>query len=78
MRLVVDTVDATGMSVLMVTHNVAEAIGIADRLLLRRPGARRPSIADVPLDRPRQGRDRAWTEATRQDLAQRYPGIIAE
>ncbi|WP_457103790.1 ABC transporter ATP-binding protein [Methylobacterium sp. P5_C11] len=74
--LVVDTVDETGMSVLMVTHNVAEAIGIADRLLLV---SRRPAtlIADVPLDRPRQGRDRAWAETTRATLAERYPGIIA-
>ena len=76
-RLVVDTVDGTGMSVLMVTHNVAEAIGIADRLLLV---SKRPAtlVADVPLDRPRGLRDRAWAEATRQDLAARYPGVIAE
>jgi NitT/TauT family transport system ATP-binding protein len=74
--LVVDTVDSAGMSVLMVTHNVAEAIGIADRLLLV---SRRPAglIADVPLDRPRKARDRAWTEATRATLAARHPEIIA-
>ncbi|MGH1572230.1 ABC transporter ATP-binding protein [Methylobacterium sp. P31] len=74
--LVVDTVDTTGMSVLMVTHNVAEAIGIADRLLLvsRRPAS---LIADVPLERPRKGRDRAWAEATRANLAARHPEIIA-
>ena len=74
--LVVDTVDTSGMSVLMVTHNVAEAIGIADRLLLvsRRPAS---LIADVPLDRPRRARDRAWAEATRADLAARHPEIIA-
>lgn len=74
--LVVDTVDTSGMSVLMVTHNVAEAIGIADRLLLvsRRPAS---LIADVPLDRPRRARDRGWAEATRADLAARHPKIIA-
>ncbi|MEL6063226.1 MULTISPECIES: ABC transporter ATP-binding protein [unclassified Methylobacterium] len=74
--LVVDTVDRTGMSVLMVTHNVAEAIGIADRLLLvsRRPAS---LIADVSLDRPRHARDRAWAEATRATLAARYPELIA-
>ncbi len=50
--LVVDTVDSAGMSVLMVTHNVAEAIAVADRLLLvsRRPAS---LVADIPLDRPR-------------------------
>ena len=75
--LVVDTVDRLGMSVLMVTHNVAEAIAVADRLLLLSP---RPAslVATVPLDRPRVERDRAWADATRQDLARRYPGVIAE
>jgi len=75
--LVVDTVDAAGMSVLMVTHNVTEAIGIADRLLLV---SKRPAtlIADVTLDRPRGQRDRAWAEATRATLAAQHPGIIAE
>jgi NitT/TauT family transport system ATP-binding protein len=74
--LVIDTVDRTGMSVLMVTHNVAEAIGIADRLLLvsRRPAS---LIADVRLDRPRAERDRAWAEATRASLAAAHPEIIA-
>jgi NitT/TauT family transport system ATP-binding protein len=75
--LVVDTVDAAGMSVLMVTHNVTEAIGIADRLLLV---SKRPAtlMADVTLDRPRGQRDRAWAEATRATLAAQHPGIIAE
>ena len=71
--LVVDTVDATGMSVLMVTHNVAEAIGIADRLLLvsRRPAS---LVADVPLDRPRSARDRAWADADPGGARRAAPG----
>ena len=75
--LVVDTVDRLGMSVLMVTHNVAEAIAVADRLLLLSP---RPAslVAEVRLDRPRAARDRAWADATRRDLAERHPGVIAE
>ena len=75
--LVVDTVDAAGMSVLMVTHNVGEAIAIADRLLLV---SRRPAtlVADIPLDRPRPQRDRAWAEATRASLAARHPEVIAD
>ena len=75
--LVVDTVDAAGMSVLMVTHNVAEAIAVADRLLLvsRRPAS---LVGTIPLDRPRPARDRAWTEATRAQLAARFPDVIAE
>ncbi|MDR7038393.1 MULTISPECIES: ABC transporter ATP-binding protein [Methylobacterium] len=75
--LVVDTVDRLGMSVLMVTHNVAEALEIADRLLLLSP---RPAslIAAVPLTLPRPERRRAFVEATRRDLAARYPGVIAD
>ncbi len=75
--LVVDTVDAAGMSVLMVTHNVAEAIAIADRLLLV---SRRPAtlVADITLERPRPQRDRAWADATRTSLAARHPDVIAD
>ncbi|MDP4025898.1 ATP-binding cassette domain-containing protein [Methylobacterium sp. NEAU 140] len=75
--LVVDAVDTAGTSVLMVTHNVAEAIAVADRLLLvsKRPAS---LVADVALDRPRGARDRAWADATRQALAQRHPEVIAE
>lgn len=75
-EIVVETVGREGMSVLMVTHNVAEAIEIADRLLLvsARPAS---LLADVTLDRPRNRRDRAWSEAMREDLANRFPGVIA-
>ncbi|GJE37212.1 ABC transporter ATP-binding protein [Methylobacterium persicinum] len=75
--LVVDTVDAAGMSVLMVTHNVAEAIQIADRLLLV---SKRPAtlVADITLDRPRRDRDRAWADATRTALAGKHPEVIAD
>lgn len=74
--IVVDTVARAGMSVLMVTHNVAEAIEIADRLLLL--SARPASLmATVPLPLPRIDRTRAWADATRHDLATRFPAIIA-
>lgn len=74
--LVVAAVGRSGTSVLMVTHNVAEAIEIADRLLLVSP---RPAhlLASLPLDRPRQERDRAWTDETRRGMAARFPGIVA-
>ncbi|GJD97368.1 ABC transporter ATP-binding protein [Methylobacterium iners] len=74
--IVVETVERAGVSVLMVTHNVAEAIEIADRLILLSP---RPAslTATVPLALPRGQRDRAWADATRRDLAIRYPGVIA-
>ena len=74
--LVVAAVTRAETGVLMVTHNVGEAIEIADRLLLVSP---RPArlLAEVPLDRPRGQRDRAWAESTRADLAARFPEIIA-
>ncbi|MBB2960238.1 ABC transporter ATP-binding protein [Methylobacterium sp. R2-1] len=75
--LVVQAVARSGTSVLMVTHNVAEAIEIADRLLLVSP---RPAhlLASLSLDRPRTERDRAWGDATRRTLAARFPGIVAQ
>jgi NitT/TauT family transport system ATP-binding protein len=75
--LVVDTVQRTGTSILMVTHNVGEALEIADRLLLVSP---RPAslLATVPIDRPRGQRDRGFLESTRADLAARFPGVIAQ
>ena len=74
--IVVDSVTRAGMSILMVTHNVAEAIEMADRLLLL---SARPAslVATILLDRPRADRNRAWADETRQALATQYPRIIA-
>lgn len=75
-RIVVDTVTRAGTSVLMVTHNVDEAIAIADRLLLV---SARPAhlLGTVSLDLLRHERSRSWAEETRADLSLRFPGIIA-
>ena len=61
--LVVDSRARAGMGVLMVTHNVAEAIEIADRLLLvsGRPASLLGTIR--PRSVSRGERDRAWIEA---------------
>ncbi|MFE1601819.1 ABC transporter ATP-binding protein [Methylobacterium sp. ID0610] len=63
-------------AVLMVTHNVPEALEVADRLLLLTP---RPArlVAAVPLATPKAERGRAWLEATRRDLAARFPETVA-
>lgn len=74
--IVVDCVDRTRTSVLMVTHNVTEAIEMADRLLLL-SGRPASLVATVPLERPRTERPRAWIDEVRRDLASRYPRIIA-
>lgn len=74
--LVVEAVGRTRMGVLMVTHNVAEAIEIADRLLL--VSARPASLLGcVTLERPRGERDRSWIESRRGELAARFPSVIA-
>ncbi|WP_238232806.1 ABC transporter ATP-binding protein [Methylobacterium thuringiense] len=75
--LVVAAVARFGTSVLMVTHNVDEAIEIADRLLLL-SGRPATLVAEVPLDTPRAERSRSWAEATRRGLAGRFPNVIAD
>ncbi|MEH3148307.1 MAG: ATP-binding cassette domain-containing protein [Methylobacterium frigidaeris] len=65
-----------GAAVLMVTHNVPEALAVADRLLLL-SGRPASLLASVPLAPPRAGRDRAWIEAVRRDLAGSFPGTVA-
>ena len=75
--IVVETVGRLGTSVLMVTHNVDEAIDIADRLLLL---SARPAslLGEVPIEMPRRTRTRAWAESLRRSLAVRYPTVIAD
>ena len=65
-----------GASVLMVTHQVAEALDVADRLVLL---SSRPAglLAELRLDAPRAARDRPWLEAARADLAARFPGAVS-
>jgi ABC-type nitrate/sulfonate/bicarbonate transport system ATPase subunit len=66
-----------GAAVLMVTHNVPEALAVADRLLLL-SGRPASLVAEVPIRTPRPERGRDWVEAMRRDLAARYPKTVAE
>lgn len=66
-----------GAAVLMVTHNVPEALAVADRLLLL-SGRPASLAAEVPIRTPKGERGRDWAEAMRRDLAARYPGTVAE
>nr|WP_210272748.1 ATP-binding cassette domain-containing protein [Chthonobacter rhizosphaerae] len=61
---------------LMVTHNVREAIQLAERIILLAP---RPSrvVAEIVLDTPHDQRDEAYVEAKRTELVGRYPGLVA-
>ncbi|MFG1293279.1 ABC transporter ATP-binding protein [Xanthobacter versatilis] len=64
------------MGVLMVTHNVREALQLADRLVLLAP---RPTsiLEEVRLGVPRAARSPDWIEAERAALAARFP-VLSE
>lgn len=61
---------------LMVTHNVREALQIAERILLLAP---RPSrvVTEIRLDRPQEERDEAYVEAMRSALVRDWPLLVA-
>jgi len=75
-QIVFGIVAARRLSVLMVTHNIGEALSLAHRLLLV---SERPAtlLAEVSLPEPVESRTPLWIAAQRMDLATRYPKVIA-
>ena len=75
-RIVFDIAAARRLGVLMVTHNVSEALGLAHRILLV---SARPAtlLAEVVLPEPVESRTPVWIAARRADLAARYPEVVA-
>jgi NitT/TauT family transport system ATP-binding protein len=76
-QLLLDLWQSSPITVLMVTHNVREAMRLADRLVILSP---RPAhvvgIVDIPLSR---GERRGLAlEALLQDLGARYPSLTLE
>ena len=63
------------VTVLMVTHNVREAVSLADRIVLltERP-ARVAGVVEVGM--PREARDAAAVGAFAADLARRFPALV--
>jgi NitT/TauT family transport system ATP-binding protein len=63
------------VTVLMVTHNVREAVTLADRIVLL---SERPAhvVGEVDVDIPRHARDSAAVERFAADLATRFPGLV--
>ena len=59
---------ATRQTVLFVTHDIAEALWLADRIgiMSRGPGSRVTSIIDVPLERPREKMTEGFIELFNQ------------
>ena len=62
------------MTVILVTHNLREALEVADRLVLL---TARPAglLASIPLPTPRSMRTTAWVEQGRSDLAARFSSV---
>lgn len=65
-KLVLDLWRKHGCAVLLVTHDVDEALALADRALVLERGEIRAEL-DVPLDRPRRHADPRF-EALRERL----------
>jgi ABC-type nitrate/sulfonate/bicarbonate transport system ATPase subunit len=65
-----DLVGRRPVTTLLVTHNIEEAIGLADRLLLLSASPARV-VAEVPVARPRAARTAAELAALRDEIAQK-------
>ena len=68
-----ELVNRRPVTTLLVTHNVEEAIGLADRLLLLSLSPARV-LADVPVTRPRTPRTPQELAAMREEIAKRING----
>lgn len=67
---------ATQPTVLFVTHNLSEALSLADRVLFLTPGPSTIAL-DLPVDLPRpRGQHSAAVQALRSDLLARYPDLL--
>ena len=62
-----ELVKSRSLTTLLVTHNLDEAIGLADRLLFLSPSPARV-LADVPVANPRTARKRAEIAAIREEI----------
>jgi NitT/TauT family transport system ATP-binding protein len=74
-RLVAEAARRRAMTVLMVTHNIREAIELSDQLILLAPRPTRV-VGEVTLDRPPEARTAVWIEAERVALATRFPATV--
>lgn len=74
-RLIAEAARRRGVTVLMVTHNIREALELADRLLLLAP---RPTrlIGEVALETEAAQRTPSWIDSQRAGLAERFPETV--
>lgn len=74
-RLIAAAARRRGVTVLMVTHNIREALELADRLLLLAPGPTRV-IGEVVLETEAALRTPSWIDSQRVELAGRFPETV--
>ncbi|HEY7298457.1 MAG TPA: ABC transporter ATP-binding protein [Xanthobacteraceae bacterium] len=66
----IELVNRRPVTALLVTHNVEEAIGLADRLFLLSASPARV-VAELPIERPRAARSAEELAALRREVAQK-------
>jgi NitT/TauT family transport system ATP-binding protein len=67
--LLLDQIKARDVSLLMITHDLMEAVRLADRVLMMSPEPGR-IVGEFHLDRPKQDRDEAWVYRTTAEFMQ--------
>lgn len=67
--LLLDQVVARSSAVLMITHDLMEAVRLADRIVMMAPQPGR-IVREFPLDHAKQARDDAWVYRTTAELMQ--------
>jgi NitT/TauT family transport system ATP-binding protein len=75
-KVVFDIVTTRRLTVLMVTHNMREALMFADRLILL-TGRPASLLAEVHLREQRVARNGQWLDSMRAELASRYPLTVS-
>lgn len=73
--LLARVLDGRPRTALLVTHNLREALALADRLLILAPSPGRV-VAEIPIATPRAARDDAMVEALRADLLARADPVF--
>jgi NitT/TauT family transport system ATP-binding protein len=76
-QLLIDLWQSSPVTVLMVTHNIREAVRLADRLVILSP---RPAhvVSTVDVELPREARRGQPLDALLIDLAGRFPSLTLE
>ena len=74
-RLLVRVWSSRPTTAVLVTHNLREALELADRLVLLTPGPA-SVLADIRIDLPRESRDEEVIEALRSKLVRSYPAQL--